>query len=391
MVDKVTLKVKAGDGGDGLMSLKRIKYNSKAGPDGGNGGDGGSGFVIGKNNIRTLFDYRKKSSYLAQNGERGITNFRNGKNGKDIYLYVPLGTVIYKSSGPLPGEEVAKGDLLGEVMFNNQSLLLIKGGKGGLGNAHFKSSIDRTPRKYTKGSVGETLIITMELKLLADIGIVGLPSVGKSTLINSLTLNSFKTASYHFTTLSPNLAVLKLSQGRELTISDLPGLIEGASSGKGLGREFLRHVERCGMLLHVLDLGSYYGDNKTNVDDILNGLKKDYINVRNEIGKWSSKILNKKEVVLLNKSDIVNNDRIVDEVIVEFKKYLSHLGFKSTPVFKISALESKGIDDIINYLSIIYDELSRNSYTLLNNSLKNFRLITVKNIPNRRVLFYSKN
>ncbi len=392
MLDSLTIKVKAGDGGDGRVSFKREKFRPFGGPDGGDGGKGGDVILKVNTKLRTLSHLNAQKLYKAEKGEQGGTNFRKGKSGKDFVIEVPLGTLVYKIVN------TKKKELLADLVNPNFYLVLARGGKGGYGNAHFKSSIKQAPKKFTKGSQGEFITIHLEIKLLADIGLVGLPSVGKSSLINSLTKRSFKTAPYPFTTLSPNIGVLRLDSKRELIIADLPGLIEGASKGKGLGDNFLRHIERCGLIVHVLDVTQCpsFSYEKTNYDYVIAELFNFYISIRRELYAWSPNIIKKPEIILFNKIDIPKAAYIYDKaeeyMINNILNYKSLFGtFFGKPVFfKVSAYKLETLKPFINFLKENYTKIINISHSIsFNNSKsKNIpKVINLDNIPNKRIFF----
>jgi GTP-binding protein len=244
-VDEASIHVKAGKGGDGSGSFRREKYVPFGGPDGGDGGRGGSVYLVGDSGLNTLVDFRHKRIYKAPNGQPGSSRQRSGKGGEDIHVRVPLGTIVRHAD---------TGDDIGDVTEHGQMLCVARGGKGGLGNVHFKSSTNRAPRKTTPGEPGEERDLDLELKVLADIGLLGFPNVGKSTLISAVSSARPKVADYPFTTLYPNLGVVRIDHDRSFVIADIPGLIEGASEGTGLGVQFLRHLQRTRLLLHLVDL-----------------------------------------------------------------------------------------------------------------------------------------
>ncbi len=268
MIDNVKITIKAGDGGDGAVSFHREKFVTRGGPDGGDGGRGGSVIFVADNNTSTLDDFRSKKVFSAQNGEAGKKLKMYGKNAEDLYIKVPVGTLVFQVDDLGDDSELAKTDKFTKKLIDGASsqrqliadlnqlgdrFLVAKGGRGGKGNYKFKSSTNQTPTQYIPGEAGEQKEIILELKLIADVGLIGLPSAGKSTLINALAHTNAKVASYHFTTLEPNLGVWQIDAGRRVVVADIPGLIEGASLGKGLGDEFLRHIERTKVLVHLVD------------------------------------------------------------------------------------------------------------------------------------------
>ena len=288
LVDEVEIKIRAGKGGDGRVSFRREKYVPKGGPDGGDGGDGGDFYLIGVEDITALRRFRYQKEFSAENGENGSAKLKTGTSGKDLEINVPVGTVI----------RVLGTERSWEIKKIGEKILLAKGGKGGRGNWHFKSSTHQTPMEYEQGGAGQEMDLSLELRLIADIGLIGLPSVGKSSLLNELTKAHAKVASYNFTTLEPNLGVME----NGLIIADLPGLIEGAHEGKGLGIKFLKHVERTKVLLHCVG-----ADSST--------LLKDYETIRKELGEFDQKLLERPEIILVTKSDLVSGAEMKKMVI----------------------------------------------------------------------------
>ena len=315
-LDQVKIYVKAGNGGDGSPSFRREKFIEYGGPDGGDGGTGGSVILKSVQNLNTLIDYRYQQHHKAQRGDNGSGKNRTGKNGDDLTLKVPLGTQVFEEDNKT---------LIYDFVKIGDEFVVASGGKGGLGNTRFKSSTNRAPRKFTKGALGEEFIIWLQLKTIADIGIIGLPNAGKSSLLAAITNANPKIANYQFTTLNPNLGVANYDD-KEVTIADIPGLIEGAHKGTGLGIQFLKHIERCKSLLHMIDI--------TNKD-----LKKSYQQIKNELKSYSSKIEKKKELVILNKTDLVENDDI-KKIIKDFSKYTK------SEIITLTTLEKKSISRV---------------------------------------------
>ena len=281
-LDQVKIYIKAGNGGDGSPSFRREKFIEFGGPDGGDGGKGGSIILRAERNLNTLIDFRYQQHHKAQRGENGAGQNRSGKSGENLILKVPLGTQVFEEDNKT---------LLFDFTKIGEEYIAASGGKGGLGNTRFKSSTNRAPKKFTKGEVGEEFTIWLQLKTIADIGIIGLPNAGKSSLLAAMTNATPKIANYQFTTLNPNLGVVSYDD-KEITIADIPGLIEGAHEGTGLGTQFLKHIERCKSLLHLIDI--------TNEN-----LDKSYNQVKNELRNYSSKLLKKKELIVLNKTDLI--------------------------------------------------------------------------------------
>ena len=315
-LDQIKIYIKAGNGGDGSPSFRREKFIEFGGPDGGDGGKGGSVILKAEQNLNTLIDYRYQQHHKAQRGENGSGQNRTGKGGQDLILKVPLGTQIFEEDNKT---------LIYDFIKIGEEFVAANGGKGGLGNTRFKSSTNRAPRKYTKGTVGEEFVIWLQLKTIADIGIIGLPNAGKSSLLAAITNANPKIANYQFTTLNPNLGVASYDN-KEITIADIPGLIEGAHEGTGLGTQFLKHIERCKSLLHLIDI--------TNED-----LLKSYNQVKKELKNYSSELMKKKELIVLNKIDLVDKD-IIKKKIEDFSKN------KECEILTLSTLEKKSVSNI---------------------------------------------
>ena len=324
-LDQVKIYIKAGNGGDGSPSFRREKFIEFGGPDGGDGGKGGSIILKAEQNLNTLIDYRYQQHHKAQRGENGSGQNRTGKGGKDLILKVPLGTQVFEEDNKT---------LIYDFTKIGEKYVAASGGKGGLGNTRFKSSTNRAPRKFTKGTTGEEFTIWLQLKTIADIGIIGLPNAGKSSLLAAITNANPKIANYQFTTLNPNLGVASYDD-REITIADIPGLIEGAHQGTGLGIQFLKHIERCKSLLHLIDI--------TNEN-----LVQSYNQVKNELQKYSLELTKKKELVVLNKTDLIDKN-IVENIVADFSKD------KKCEVLTLSTLEKNSVSKIkaklINYAS----------------------------------------
>ncbi len=324
-LDQVKIYIKAGNGGNGSPSFRREKFIEFGGPDGGDGGKGGSIILKSERNLNTLIDYRYQQHHKAQRGENGSGQNCTGKNGKDLFLKVPIGTQIFEEDNKT---------LIYDFKKENDEFIVANGGKGGLGNTRFKSSTNRAPRKFTKGTVGEEFTIWLQLKTIADIGIVGLPNAGKSSLLASITNATPKIANYKFTTLNPNLGVANYDN-KEITIADIPGLIEGAHKGTGLGIKFLKHIERCKSLLHLIDI--------TN-----NDIEKSYQQVKKELNRYSKKLSNKKELIVLNKIDLLDK-KTVKKIFTNFSKN------KKSEVIILSTLEkssvSKAKAKLLKYVS----------------------------------------
>tara|TARA_B100001123_G_C15244931_1_gene1000513 strand:- start:214 stop:1200 length:987 start_codon:yes stop_codon:yes gene_type:complete len=315
-LDQVKIYVKAGNGGSGSASFRREKFIEFGGPDGGDGGDGGSIILFADGNLNTLVDFRFQQHFKAERGQNGMGNKKSGKSGKNLFLKVPVGTQVFEEDNNTLIEDLKK---------TGQKIIVAKGGKKGLGNVRFKTSTNRAPRKKTDGAEGEKFWIWLQLKVIADIGIIGMPNSGKSSLLSVLTKAKPKIANYPFTTINPNLGVA-IYDDKEITIADIPGLIEGAHEGVGLGDKFLRHIERCKSLVHLIDITE---------NDIL----ENYLKIRKELSKYSDNLLKKKEIIIFNKIDILNIDEI-NEKINYFKKKVK----KS--IYKISVIQNKGISTL---------------------------------------------
>ena len=308
-LDQAKINLKAGNGGSGSASFRREKYVEFGGPDGGDGGDGGSILFEAERNLNTLIDYRYSQHFKAENGKPGSKKNKTGANGKDLVLKVPIGTQIYEEDN---------NTIIYDFKKNNEKYLVASGGKGGLGNVRFKSSTNRAPRKKTNGKNGEEFWIWLQLKIIADIGIIGLPNAGKSSLLASLTRAKPKIANYPFTTINPNLGVTYYNN-KEVTLADIPGLVEGAHKGIGLGDKFLRHIERCKILIHLIDVTE-------------NNLVKNYQKIRSELKSYDLSLSKKKEIIYFNKSDLVEN-KILKEKLDIFSSKIKKK-YKIISVFK---------------------------------------------------------
>ncbi|MDZ7815258.1 MAG: GTPase ObgE [Planctomycetota bacterium] len=314
--------VASGKGGDGCVSFRREKFVPRGGPDGGDGGDGGDVILVARHDMNTLYAYRYKHIFKAESGQPGTGANKTGKSGEDLVLEVPCGTTIINAR---------TGETLTDLVANGSSFKVLEGGRGGKGNRRFMSSTNRTPREYTKGKPGKAMKLRLELKLIADVGIVGLPNAGKSTLISRLSSARPKIADYPFTTLTPSLGVVNLDRETTIILADIPGLIEGASDGAGLGHEFLRHVERTRVLLHLVEVRPLDGS-----DPIDN-----YMKIRHEIERYSVDMMGKPEVVALNKCDLQGWEEVLERL-------QNRLGHK---VFPISAATGLGLRDLVSELA----------------------------------------
>ena len=326
-LDQAKIFIQSGKGGNGCVSFRREKYVEFGGPNGGNGGKGGDVIIKCADGLNTLIDYRFKQHFKAKNGSPGMGNDKTGKSGDDIVIEVPQGTLILEEDNK---------EIIADIIHKDEKLRILKGGNGGFGNAHFKSSENQTPRNANNGENGEEKWIWLRLKLIADIGLIGLPNAGKSTLISKVSQAKPKIADYPFTTINPVLGIAKY-KNHELVIADIPGLIEGAHEGKGLGHRFLGHIERCELLLHLID---------ANESDVIETWKI----VKDEISAYSKDLNEKKEIIVLSKSDTVEDIEMNKKV--EILKKHTH-----KDVFKISSVTGNGINSI---LRILHDNISKN-------------------------------
>ncbi|PIR53225.1 GTPase ObgE [Candidatus Peregrinibacteria bacterium CG10_big_fil_rev_8_21_14_0_10_49_10] len=329
-LDEAIIELSGGNGGDGVVRWRREKFIAKGGPNGGDGGSGGSIYLIANANTDTLSDYSSKKKYRAEDGEPGAKNNRHGKSGDDLFLSVPPGTLVFAVS---ESGTVSENDLLADLAQNGDQMLLVRGGRGGFGNGHFKSSTRQRPDFAEKGEPGEVRRLKLELKLVADVGIIGYPSAGKSTLISVMSAAKPKIADYEFTTIVPNLGVVDVGD-RSYIACDIPGLIEGAHEGKGLGDQFLRHIERCGLLVHLLDSGRCLESGEPDPDTLL----KNYQTIRKELEHYSPALASKREVIVLNKTDLIPG---------QVEPLVSALKVKGLKIFaSISAATTEGVKDL---------------------------------------------
>ena len=324
-LDQVKIFIKAGDGGSGSPSFRREKFIEFGGPDGGDGGKGGSIILRSERNLNTLIDYRYQQHFKAKKGDDGKGKNKTGRGGDSLYLKVPIGTQVFEEDNKT---------LIFDFKEENEEFVAATGGKGGLGNTRFKSSTNRAPKKFTKGIKGEEFWIWLQLKIIADIGIIGQPNAGKSSLVASITSATPKIANYKFTTINPNLGVA-LYDDKEITLADIPGLIEGAHSGSGLGIKFLKHIERCKTLLHLIDV---------NEDNLINIYKQ----IRNELKKYSKELVKKNELIVFNKIDLIDK-KILNEKIKKFENKIKKkvLTLSTLNKSSVSKIKSK----LINYVS----------------------------------------
>ena len=325
VIDIVRISVKSGDGGNGSMSFRREKYVANGGPDGGDGGRGGNVYFKVSNNTSTLLDFKYKKIFKAENGKNGEGARCTGKSGKDLYIDVPKGTII---------KDIDKDVVVADLSEDGQEFLIAKGGRGGRGNQHFATPTRQVPNFAEMGEKGVTKNIELELKMLADVGLIGFPNVGKSTLISTVSSAKPKIANYHFTTLDPALGVVKPKSGKGFVMADIPGIIEGASEGVGLGIKFLKHVERTRLLLHVIDISGSEG--RVPVED--------FRKINNELKNYSKKLASKKQIVVANKMDSLSDESMLSDLQAECDK-------KGLKLFKISAATRQGLDELIEYIS----------------------------------------
>jgi len=329
--DYVKIYIKAGDGGDGAITFRREKYVASGGPDGGDGGNGGSIYFQVDPNSNTLIDFRYNKKYKAQNGEDGRGSNCYGKKGQDLYINVPIGTII---------KDAQTGKVVADLSKQGQVELILKGGRGGKGNTHFATATRQAPRFAQGGEQGEEKEVILELKLLADVGLLGFPNVGKSTFLSAVTSAKPKIANYHFTTIDPNLGVVKTKTGNSFVIADIPGIIEGASEGVGLGIQFLRHVERTRLLLHVVDASGLEGRNPV----------EDFKTINEELRKYSEKLATRKQILVANKIDVMQDETNLKELEELAKK-------ENLELFKISGVTGEGVDSLINRVEQVLKEL----------------------------------
>ncbi|MDF2529706.1 MAG: obgE [Gammaproteobacteria bacterium] len=346
-VDEVKIYVEAGKGGNGACSFRREKFIPFGGPDGGDGGDGGSVYVQANLNINTLVDYRYTRQFQAESGGKGMGANCTGRSGEDLVLSVPIGTIVYDNT---------TGEVIGEVVADKQKLLVARGGYHGLGNLRFKSSTNRAPRQFTPGDPGEAREIRLELKLLADVGLLGLPNAGKSSLIRSVSAARPKVADYPFTTMYPNLGVVRVGEHKSFVMADIPGVIEGAAEGAGLGIQFLRHLSRTRVILHLVDAAPFDGsDIVTNINTILD-----------ELQRYSPELAGRERWLVLNKIDMLSPEQLqaLKQDVIE------RLNWQS-PLYTISALKSEGTQELMQAIMNRLDELADKSGPIEQENLEN--------------------
>ncbi|UOO78189.1 GTPase ObgE [Neisseria sp. Dent CA1/247] len=371
-IDEAKIEVVAGKGGNGAVSFRREKFVPRGGPDGGDGGKGGSVFAVADENINTLVEYRFVKRYQAKNGEKGHGSDRYGKGADDIELHMPVGTLI---------RDIDTDEIIADLTHHGQKVCLARGGKGGLGNIHFKSSVNRAPKQATPGEEGEARSLQLELKVLADVGLLGMPNAGKSTLISAVSAARPKIANYPFTTLHPNLGVVRMDENNSFVMADIPGLIEGAAEGAGLGHRFLKHLSRTGLLLHVVDLAPF--------DDSVNPAEE-ALAIVEELRKYDEELYDKPRWLVLNKLDMLSEEE-AEERAAEFLKQIGwnhpapddRFGFDmNTPrLFKISALSRQGTQDLVYQINTYLTEKKRLAAEAEEAAKQNETAETVKDQP----------
>ena len=330
-IDSARIYVEAGNGGNGAVSFHREKYIAAGGPDGGDGGKGGDVIFVADEGVRTLVDFRYKRKYKAESGQNGGSSNCTGRNGSDLIIKVPAGTTI---------KDEETGRILADLVKPGQKAVIAKGGKGGKGNQHFATSTRQVPNFAKAGDAGESRWIILELKLLADVGLIGYPNVGKSTILSMVTAARPKIANYHFTTLNPNLGVVSLGEGNSFVMADIPGLIEGAHEGVGLGINFLKHVERTKLLLHVIDIAAVEGRDPVQDFEVING----------ELKEYNPALAEKPQIIALNKSDITGAEE-------NAKRFMEIIGNRGYKIFTISAATNKGLDELMRYIYEVLKDL----------------------------------
>lgn len=377
MIDLSQISVTAGNGGNGYISLINEFYRPRGGPDGGDGGKGGDVYITASSSINTLAYFVREKVFKAEDGLRGEKNYRSGRGGEDLYITVPCGTVVHQV------DDSDKKTFVADLTYSGDKVLVARGGVGGFGNAHFKSSRLQTPKVATKGKKGQSYTLQLELKLISNVGFIGLPSVGKSSLLNFMVKSSYKTASYPFTTLSPNLGVLLIDKEKSLVLADLPGLIEGASAGKGLGEDFLRHAERCGVLVHILDINNTeeFLSGSLNYSLIADQMYANYKAINNELNIWSKTLSDKPQIVVINKIDLLNTEG--REFLLNYFKSKT----KKT-VILLSSYTGEGVTDLVNYFSKNYKKIIDYSakQVVKKSSKDDFYEINLLNVPNKRIV-----
>ena len=346
--DYVKIIAKAGNGGNGAISFRHEKYVAAGGPDGGDGGKGGDVYFIVDQDANTLIDFRYKKKFKAENGNNGEGARRFGKSGEDLYIKVPIGTIV---------KDAKTGRVLADLSEKGQKALILRGGRGGKGNSNFATATRQAPRFAQDGEDGEEKELILELKLLADVGLIGFPNVGKSTLLSIVTDAKPKIADYHFTTLDPNLGVVKKEYGDSFVIADIPGIIEGASEGVGLGIQFLRHIERTRLLLHVIDVSGSEGRDPV----------EDFYTINEELKKYSQKLSERKQIIVANKIDSMQDESLYNNLEKLAKE-------KGVEIFKISAATNVGIKELMNHVSQVLKTLPKENLVEIKDEKKVYTL-----------------
>ncbi|MEG2310906.1 MAG: GTPase ObgE [Clostridia bacterium] len=325
VIDYVKIKVKAGDGGNGCVNFRREKYVANGGPDGGDGGKGGDVYIRVDDNTSTLLDFKYRKEFVSDDGKKGEGSRCSGKAGKDLFICVPKGTIV---------KDIDKNTIVADLSDDGDKYLIAKGGRGGRGNQHFATSTRQVPNFAEAGAKGAEKNLELELKMLADVGLIGFPNVGKSTIISIVSSAKPKIANYHFTTLDPALGVVKADNGQTFVMADIPGIVEGASAGVGLGIKFLKHIERTRLLLHVIDISGC--EDRIPVED--------FYKINEELKKYSEKLVKKKQIVVANKMDSLNNKTLLEDLKKVCKK-------ENLELFEISAVTKQGLDELVNYIA----------------------------------------
>ena len=346
--DYAKIYVSAGKGGNGAVAFRREKYIAAGGPDGGDGGKGGDIYFEVDPDSNTLIDFRYKKKFKAENGNNGEGAHKSGKSGADLYIKVPIGTIV---------KDAKTNEVLADLSEKGQKELVLHGGRGGKGNSHFATSTRQAPRFAQEGEPGEEKELVLELKLLADVGLIGFPSVGKSTILSVITSATPKIAQYHFTTLEPNLGVVKSEYGDSFVIADIPGLIEGASQGAGLGIQFLRHIERTRLLLHVIDVSGSEGRNPV----------EDFYTINKELNQYSKKLAQRKQIIVANKIDAMQDEQLY----INLEKLAKE---KNMEIFKISAATGEGIKELMSEVSKILKTIPKEEITEISHKKKVYTL-----------------
>lgn len=349
VIDYVRIKVKAGDGGNGAMSFRREKYVANGGPDGGDGGRGGNIYLKVDKNINTLLDFKYKKIFKADSGKNGEGARRTGKSGSDLYISVPKGTIV---------RDIDKDTIVADLSQDEQEFLIAKGGRGGRGNQHFATPTRQVPNFAEAGQKGKEKNIELELKMLADVGLVGFPNVGKSTLISTVSSAKPKIANYHFTTLEPALGVVRAKSGDTFVMADIPGIIEGASEGVGLGIKFLKHIERTRLLLHVIDITGQEGRNP--IDD--------FHKINEELKNYSEKLSKKTQIVVANKMDSLDDPNLLKELEMLCKK-------EGLKLFTISAATKQGLDELVDYIAKTLKDIPKEEIVVVDDTYEQDEIV----------------